>query len=71
MDGPSSSGAGGGHHYTRSETSPRSKSAHTSTWVSGAHAESGNSYGEWSGARRGDYGVIAKRAGPTHSPWLE
>ncbi|KAK1737708.1 hypothetical protein QTG54_011480 [Skeletonema marinoi] len=60
------------HHYTRSSTHARSdKVIHTSTWVSSAHAEAGNDMFEWSGARRGDYGVIFRRAAPTASPWLE
>ena len=60
------------HHYTASTTHERAKNViHTSKWVSAAHAEAGNDVGEWSGARRGDYGVIAKRASPTASTWLE
>mmetsp|Transcript_8409 Transcript_8409/g.12657 ORF Transcript_8409/g.12657 Transcript_8409/m.12657 type:complete len:148 (+) Transcript_8409:101-544(+) len=73
MDGtPSSSSNPRSHHYTRSSTHARSdKVIHTSTWVSSAHAEVGNDMFEWSGARRGDYGVILRRTAPTASPWLD
>ena len=60
------------HHYTASTTHERAPNViHTSTWVSAAHAEAGNDVGEWSGARRGDYGVISRKASPTASTWLE
>lgn len=73
MDGPAHGPTNPrSHHYTRSDTHERAKNVvHTSKWVSGAHAEAGNDAYEWSGARRGDYGVISRRAAPTASKWLE
>ncbi|KAL7491662.1 hypothetical protein ACHAWT_001943 [Skeletonema menzelii] len=60
------------HHYTPSTTHARAENlVHTSQWMNGAHVEAGNGALEWSGARRGDYGVIARKASPTASQWLE
>ena len=73
MDLPPSQHGGGtrAHHYTPSTTHPKSKSYQTSTWDGSAHTESGNDALEWSGARRGDYGVIGKKATPTAAQWHE
>lgn len=72
MDAPPTHHSTAAHHYTRSTTHERANNViHTSTWVSSAHAKRGNDVLEWSGARRGDYGVIAQRAVPTASQWLE
>mmetsp|Transcript_20687 Transcript_20687/g.29628 ORF Transcript_20687/g.29628 Transcript_20687/m.29628 type:complete len:151 (+) Transcript_20687:91-543(+) len=72
-DAPPYSHSHAAHHYTRSTTHERDNNViHTSTWVASAHAEKGNDVLEWSGARRGDYGVlVARRAAPTASQWLE
>jgi len=71
MDLPPSQNKGGAHQYTPSTTHPKSKSYQTSTWDGSAHTESGNDDLEWSGARRGDYGVIGKKATPTAAQWHE
>ena len=71
MDLPSQHGGTRAHHYTPSTTHPKSKSYQTSTWDGSAHTESGNDALEWSGARRGDYGVIGKKATPTAAQWHE
>ena len=71
MDLPPSQNKGGAHQYTPSTTHPKSKSYQTSMWDGSAHTESGNDALEWSGARRGDYGVIGKKATPTAAQWHE